>query len=277
MKDRELQEQIEGYLNNTLPSDQMQAWGKRLAEDAELRRQVELHRQLHQDYDSGRLQLRANLRAVMEEPLPPELPGASSNKLRRLLWPGLILGVILAVLGVLYWLRPSLAGPESPPAKRQITPPVLKQEDIPPARQVAPPEPASPIAMSDRARFVPNPGMEAFVRGGVRSESIKIRVKSPANGMQFKPDKKGAVYLYFKGDIDWPDDQQPSGFILSFFDNRNANKPLVQTPLRPGKDMVGSMSFKQQQELELATGLYYFTIEEQDKGEVLYAGKFLVE
>ena len=64
--------------------------------------------------------------------------------------------------------------------------------------------------------------------------------------------------------------------VLSFFDNTNADKPVLDMPVAGTRGADNSLEFDFRQPLKLQPGLYYFTIEEVDKGEVLYAGKFLI-
>ena len=267
MKQQELYEQIEAYLNNALPPEQMQAWEQRLAEDASLRQEVALHQQLQKDYDTGRLQLRANLRDIMQEPLPPDLPSASGGRYRWARWLGIVGLVVIFIWYILQWQEPVRIAPVPVPIDVPPAPP----DSLP-----ASPKEPQPIAMTDLARFKPNPGMEAFVKGTVRSESLEIKLSHPANGARFVPDAKGVVTVRFKGSVSMEEGQQLTKFVLSFFDNQNSNKPLLDVPVSMQKDTSDLLIFDVQQRLKFPLGLYYFTLEEADKGEVLYAGKFLI-
>lgn len=276
MEQQDLHEQIEAYLSGTLPPEERQAWQRRLSEDAELRREVELHRQLQQDYDGGRLQLRANLREIMNEPLPPDTPPVSGGNRRWGWWTGLIGCLLVAALAVWFFQKTAPAVPETPPAETPVAPPASAPEKAPSVPDSAVPKPARPIAAADPARFKPNPGMEAFVNGGVRSSGIEINITRPANGKRFMPDEKGAFTVRFSGTGNWPADKRPKGFSLLFFDNLDANRPLLTVPIQAQKDIVESLTFDMRQPLKFPPGLYYFTVEENDLGEILYAGKFFV-
>ena len=118
--------------------------------------------------------------------------------------------------------------------------------------------------------------MEAFVKGTVRGESLEIKLSHPANGTRFVPDAKGVVTVRFKGSVSMEEGQPLTKFVLSFFDNQNSNKPLLDVPVSMQKDTSDLLIFDVQQRLKFPPGLYYFTLEEADKGEVLYAGKFLI-
>lgn len=268
MKKDELYEQIEAYLNHTLPPESMRDWEKRLAEDPDLRHSVELHRHLQTDFNAGRLQLRANLRDLLNEPLPPDSPSASGGKRRWGIWLS-ILGLTLIALWIVWNLKkPAPVAPAPAP----IQAPLVIPDSTP-----APPKETRPIAVADPARFKPNPGMEAFIKSNVRSESLQINMSRPALGIRLIPNEKGAVSLSFTGTAEWRDDSSPTELVLSFFDNRNTNQPLMAVPIRLQKDALNSLKFDLQQSLKFPPGLYYFTLEEVDKGEVLYAGKFLIE
>ena len=270
MKQRELIEQIEAYLNNELTPELRTAWEQRLAEDASLRREQELQRQMHHDFDAGRLNLRANLRAIMEEEPPSENAG------KRWWWIGLLGFVLIAGFVVWQWqpfarVTQETAPVETPvktPDQKPLTPPLEKPDSLNIAR---------PMAMSDPARFVPNPGMEAFVASGLRSgPQIQVKMSFPENGMRFMPYNKGVVKLRFTGLATWQEDQKPTGFVLTFFDNRNANKPLLELPVPVQDASAGNLKIDMLRRLEFVPGLYYFTLEESGEGEVLYAGKFFV-
>ncbi len=265
MKNSELYEQIEAYLTHTLPADERQALEQRLAEDESLRQEVALHRQMHLDYNAGRLKLRASLRDVMQEQLPPDTPSASGNKLRWGLWLIGIAGIVcIAVWASSQRTKPAPVVPAPAPV------------ETPPPYAPAPAPKTAPIAMTDPARFKPNPGMEAFVRSDVRSESIQVKLSRPLNDAHFIPDAKGLVALRFTGFADLPEDQADTELVLSFFDNRNANQAIQVVPVSGQKGVDHRLKFDLAQSLKFQPGLYYFTIEQRDKGEILYAGRFLI-
>ena len=269
MKKSELYEQIEAYLNNTLPPDQRLAWEQRMAEDASLREQVELHRRLHKDYDTGRMQLRATLHDILYESLPPDSPSTSGGKRHWRLWFGLLVLILVAIWwGFGLWKK---SEPVAPAVPLPVEAPLPKSDTMP-----APIKHEEPIAMADPARYQPNPGMEAFVNSHLRSESITIKMRRPANGIRLMPNEKGLVSIRIAGDANWGEDLEPSPLILSFFDNRDTNRPLAEMPIVGNKTSANSLDFDVSKRLKLQPGLYYFTIEAGDKGEILYAGKFLV-
>ncbi len=261
MERQQLQERIEQYLNDTLSSGEREAFEKRLKEDAVLRQELELQRRMQADFDAARLQLRINLQKIMEEPCPPR---------RNIPW-------WLWLLGLLAMLMFAWNIPPIPPPTEVPTLPPPEQLSIPaPDSKPATDQGSRPMAEADPARFKPNPGMEAFVKGNVRSESIDVKLTSPRNGVELKPDNKGLSSIRFIGFAIAPDGMKPKGFMLSVFDNRDANKPVFVTPL-PVQDAVeGRLKFDLRQQFQFKPGLYYFTVEAKDAGEVLYAGKFFI-
>jgi anti-sigma factor RsiW len=272
----ELFERIEAYLNDTLGPDQRRAFEQQLSTDAALRREVELHRRLQSDYDPGRLELRAALRTVMEEPLPPDPPGPSARGAGWGRWLALLGLITLIAWSVWQWRRPA---PEPPAATPTQTPAASRPDSLPiatPARPEKSPAPSQPIARADPARLEPNASLEAFVGAGLRSESAEVRMTRPANGLRVLPDANGGFSLRFSGTITLREDRAPAGFVLSFFDNRDANRPRLAVPLPTEPAAKGIQRFDLRQRLSFEPGLYYFTVEEKDVGEILYAGKFLV-
>jgi len=268
MQKQALQEIIEQYLDDALSPGERQAFEKRLKEDPALRQELELQRQLQHDFDGERLQLRANLQKIMAAPLQPR------SAVPWWLWLLGLFGILM--LGWNFWPRQ---------APIHVEPTALPPADAPKAPTRAPvppiPNPESqpdyrPMAMNDPADFKPNPGMEAFVNSNIRSEVIDVKLSSPRNGLEIKPDKKGLSNIRFAGIAIAQSGMQPKGFIISFFDNRDANNPLFAMPL-PVQDVVeGRLEFDLWQQLQFKPGLYYFTVEAEDAGALLYAGKFFV-
>lgn len=269
MKQNELQEQIEAWLNHTMDPETRQAWEQRLADDSALRQEIALHQQMQQDFDAGRLHLRANLRNILNEPLTSEAE-AKSDKRRRWLPVLLLLGIVVGTIWVIWhWGR----------APQAATPTVLEGPQLrPPAADtvLVAPKQERPIAMLDPARFKPNPSMEALVKSKMRSESIEVKLIRPVNGTRLVPDEKGKTKMRFTGNILMQTEAAPPEFVLSFFDNTNTSKPVLETPVSVKNEGENDLKFDFQQGMSLLPGLYYFTLESLDEGEVLYAGKFSI-
>ncbi len=266
MTKNELQEQIEAWLNHTMDPETLQAWEQRMAEDHALRQEIALHQQIQKDFDAGRLHLRANLRNIMNEPLPVEAvskPGKGRTWLAGLL-------LLCIVLGVIWSISKWGQSVQTPSPDAPATPPVASPA---PDTLVEAPKQKEPIAMLDPARFKVNPSMEALVNSKVRSESMEVKMSRPANGVQLVSDEKGMCQLRFTGTILMQSDPAPTAFVLSFFNNVNASKPVLETPVLVEKEGDNALKFDFQQRLKLQAGLYYFTIEAVEGGEILYAGK----
>ena len=267
MKKEALYEQIEAYLNDTLSAEERQALEQRMADDPDLRQEVALHQHLQKDFDAGRKNLREGLRKVMEEPLPAD---QSAKTYRKSLW---LLGIGLAGL-ILVWFAVNFWGaaetpPHQDPAPTPIQTPQIEQDTKLPA-------PNPPIAQIDPARYKPNASMEAFVNSKVRSESIAVQLSRPIHDARVFTDQKSSFRLRFTGTILIQEAQVEKAFTLAFFDNQNTNKPVFEIPLAGQKTAQNGLEFDFQAPLKLQPGLYYFTIEAVDEGEVLYAGRFRV-
>lgn len=266
MTKNELQEQIEAWLNHTMDPETLQAWEQRMAENPALREEIALHQQVQQDFDAGRLHLRANLRNILNEPLQVE--EASKSRKGRPWLPGLLLLCIITgvVWSIWQWGQPTPMVLPAAPA----TPPVASPA---PDTNFAAPEPEKPIAKLDPARFKVNPSMEALVNSKVRSESMEVKMRRPANGVRLVPDERGISRLRFTGTILIQSDPAPTAFVLSFFNNVNTGKSVLEVPFLVKKEGNSDLKFDFQQALKLQSGLYYYTIEALEEGEVLYAGK----
>ncbi len=131
----------------------------------------------------------------------------------------------------------------------------------------------APVAQADPANFAPNATMEAFVRGGARSESITVKIESPANDARFVPDQNGEVLVRFAGTVVGT---SVGALNLQLYDNKsNVGKPLHSTPITLKKDdRNGESAFDLQVQPKLAEGLYYFMI--WQGGEIVKGGRFVV-
>lgn len=122
--------------------------------------------------------------------------------------------------------------------------------------------------------FAPNPSMDALAIASSRSEGLTIKISSPPNDARFAPDKKGEVLIRFAGTVEGA---TAVALTLNIFDNKNSNKPLLSVPLELKKDATtGTLTFDFQQQLMVAQGLYYFSIEREGEAPA-YAGKFTVK
>lgn len=277
MKQQDWNETIEQYLSGALSPEATAAFEAQLARDGALRRELELHRQLQQDFNASRLNLRANLQKIMQEPLPPEQGDKPRGSARWWLWLPGILGLLFLVWHNWPLRKPNPESPpEVPPSAAPTAPAIDTPQKIQPPPASNTPPASRPMASADPADFIPNRGMEAFVNGNFRSEAMAFNLNSPRNGLEIVPNPAGVVSLQFNGYAEAPAGAQPKGFMLSFFNNRDGNNPLRSMPLPIENTVEGRLKIKHRQELNLKPGLYYFTVETLDSGELLYAGKFFV-
>ena len=129
------------------------------------------------------------------------------------------------------------------------------------------------MAQGDPADFIPNPSMETFVSSGARSENMEVKISSPSNGADFVLNEKAEAFVLFAGLVEGISNSEPGALVLTIFNNKDANKPLVSFPLELKKDAEG-LAFEVRQRLKFQRGLFYFTVEL--KGEMVYAGKFTI-
>lgn len=277
-------ERIEGYVNNVLPEEQRQAVEQRMATDEEFREAVEFQRNMHEHFqDEGRQRFRAMVQGVMEdnpvlkEPPKPPSPGNSRPSAKK--WMGLLAILLIAGFLVWTWNKP---GPTAPtgdkPGPTELSPgnstePIEKElpEKIEPSK----PKDPEPVAMANPANFVPNASMEAFVHGGMMSEGIDLKITSPLNGTEFTPGKNSTTAIRFTGTVEDMGEEEPVSFVLSVFNNRDVNKPLVSLPFDLQKDASGKFRFDLYHGLNVPRGLYYFTIDDR-AGNRVYTGKFTI-
>lgn len=269
-------ELIEGYLNGSLPAAEQKVMEGRLATDPDFGAEVELYRQLHEEFaDPKKLALRDMLGDILREPPPPS---AKHGWLKGL---GIALAILLAGWMGWRWLSPA---PVSAPAGQeeiQSAPPPTEPVATPgkPSDPTTPPEkaPERPIAMAEPAAFAPNRNFEDRLGSGVRAVGGPAEMQSPAIGANLTPES-GFVKITFRGTApaDANDSRQP--LVLKIYDNKPAsNQPLFRAlpEVRP-QDAAGNWAFFSSQRLRLHPGLYYFTLERQSDEELLFVGKFTV-
>lgn len=277
MENLDTNDLIEQYLSGSLPPAEQQAMEGRLAVDPELRADVELHRQLHEEFaDPKKLELRDLLSDILREPPPP--PAAKQDWLKGL-------GIVLAVLLIGWlgwrWISPAAAPPvqEKIQSAPQPTGPVAVPEtrDVPPDPSEKAPK--SPIAMADPVAFAQNREFEDRLGSGVRATDGSAEMKSPAMGADFAPEN-GQVKITFRGTAPADADTARYPLALKIYTNRPVSSqasPLRVLPTISNRSATtGKWAFYASQTLSLRPGLYYFTLERQADEELLFVGKFTV-
>ncbi len=277
MENLDTNDLIEQYLDGSLPPAEQQAMEARLATDADFRADVELHRQLHEEFaDPKKLELRDMLSDILREPPPP----AKYGWLKGL---GIVLAVLLAGWMGWRWISPA---PAPAPAEQEEI-----KSNLPPTEPVATPEtrdvppdpsekaPQSPIAMADPAAFAPNREFEDRLGSGVRATDGSADMKSPAMGADFALEN-GQVKITFRGTAPADADTARYPLALKIYTNRPVSSqapPLRVLPTISNRSAAtGKWAFYAPQTLRLRPGLYYFTLERQSDEEVLFVGKFTV-
>jgi len=276
MNHQEYIERIEAYLNDALSEDQRQELERRMATDEDFRNEVEFQRQMHEHFwDEERQHFREMVQGVMEENPAPQSPAPVKSRSSTLKWIALLAVLFIAGFFIWQWGKPSTpppSGPIEPSLPKELE---LKQEDVPPKLEPTEkkPEENRPIAKVDLSNYVPNASMEALVHGGMMGEGIDLTITSPLNGTDFKSEKNGVTALHFTGTVEDMAEGDPTSFKLSVVNN--VNKPIESIPFDLQKDASGKYRFDLLQRLNVPSGLYYFTLDDQ-AGNRVYTGKFTI-
>jgi len=277
MENLDTNELIEQYLSGSLPAAERQAVENRIAADAHFRADVELHRQLQEEFaDPRKLALRDMLGDILREPPPP---AARQGWLRGL---GIALVVLLAGWMGWHWLGPAHA--PTPAIQEEIKPgPPPTAPTATPETRNAPSEPLKtspqrPIAMADPAAFAPNRDFEDRLSGGVRTADATAQMQSPAPGADFTPEN-GLVKMNFRGLAPADADTARYPLALKIYTNQSgSSQPLFRLlPAISNRSAVnGKWAFSASQRLRLKPGLYYFTLERVTDEDLIFVGKFTV-
>lgn len=259
------QELIERYLSGALSVGEAGELETRMKADPSFRTRVELHRQLHAEFsDPQKLALRNMLSDIVEEtPVQPR-----SGKRWWML--GLLIGVL--ALGVWYF-RPTPAGQETPSG---ITPTVPAPERGEQPVQQTPPDAPEPIAKADGPRFKPNQAFESRLgNGGIRSEDgEEVIMQSPRPNAVLTLKNK-FVALSFRGQVSAGEDTQEMPLAIKIFNNQPDSKSLLELNTVVKKDQDNWL-FSAAQNVKLAPGVYYYTLEQTETRDLIYVGKFTV-
>lgn len=274
MENPDTNDLIEQYLEGSLPLEERRAVEARMAQDAGFRAEVELHRQIQAELaDPQKLQLRDIMSDIRRNP-PPLAPKWSWWS-----W-GLMAVLALVVLwGLWRWVSPNTEPSATPVEQQEIKP--SPSPGLPSGQDtLAQPtlNKPQPIAMGDRRAFRPNPDFEARLGGGIRSTSADaVEVKRPAMGADF-PLKHAQADLYFEGIVGADSDTARFPLVLNLYASQSAQVPALQLFPTIGRQQAatGLWQFSARRRARLAPGLYYFTLERQREGALIYVGKFTV-
>ena len=273
MENFDIQERIEQYLSGTLSKADKEAVEAQMATDPAFRAEVELHRQLHAELeDPKKLQLRDLLREITQAPPKP-------NPFDRFKWPVVVLLILLFGWACWTWFIHTPAPAPNTPKQETITPQAPVSEPV--ATQDTPIIPTEQkerqIALANPADFAINRAFEDHVGSNLRATNGAAELASPRLGANFTPDN-GKVNLFFKGTVGASADAQPFPLLLKIYNNQPNTEPLFNlTPNISSQSRTTSQwAFSLSSKLRLKPGLYYFTIERQEDGDLVYTGKFTV-
>ena len=285
MTDKERSELIQDYLEGIIPEGKRKEVEQRINEDMAFRQDVELHRQLQQQFsDPKRWELRKTLGARLDEYEQKTAIKPGEKHYPKWSLGFLILALIVGGLFIWNYQTPKeLPAPptETVPAEKPTNPPVENKKPIKEEAPKKEKEPGKqtrlkvPIAKVDPADFIENPSMEALIKGGFRSGGLEFEIENPLNTAEFSLNKNGKTSIVFSGALKNLEDQQ-SEFNLLIFDNKDSNDPLFSFPLNMQNTGGDNYGFEMKQLLKAIPGLYYFMVE-YEEGEILYAGKFFIK
>lgn len=297
MNKEELYDLIERYLDGVLSDAEREAVERRMANEADFRAEVELHRALHTSLsDADNFRLRNALDDLLRDPPPTDdttNQGSASSTLLR--WPQLVsIVVLIAVAGwfMWQWLSPdnkSLSSPiPQPPQDQTSDTTSTPEQKLPldtPSSQPVRPKPNKPIAMADPADFKPNPVLEARIGDMVRGNGIGFELTSPAAGASFQL-RNGRIALPIRGTVTGGGIPADQPLELLIYPNRpeawDDKQPIAtfSLPLTPYAPDSYQTEFRPM--LRTRPGLYYLIVGQRrlpgDDGHiVLWVGKFTVQ
>ena len=276
MKKETLHELIEQYLDDSLPVAERRDFQRKLASDANLRAELEIHRALQEHLgDAGEQRLRLALEDVMQAPVAR---GGQTISMFRRRWLALAAATAFVLVACFFlWQR---LGPETdvlvsvPPAVPETNMPRLT---VPEAQEVpAPVHPESqppqsqrrqqPMALANPADFLPNPTLEGRI-GGIRgNQEITLDWLSPATGARFVL-KNGQITLDVKANLQADSAALTLPLRLFIYSNKpeawENKKPVFNLPFR--FEATGEQQYRVdfRQVLRLHPGLYYIVVGQQ--------------
>lgn len=271
-------ELIEKYLNGALTPEEIKAVEEQIAVDANFRAELELHRQIHEEFsDRKKLELRDILTEITKQ-----VPASPRKKLPGFGWAGVFCVILLACwagwrLFSAKQSREAVEPREVITADSTTVPksmPDTAQKQEPPGAQ----KPNRPIAMVDPQAFKPSQNFEDRLSNKLRSAGEQAQLLSPKISENFTPEN-GMVKIRFLGTAPAEADSISSLLILKIYNNSPLpDSPVYQiVPSITNSSQVDTQwSFDITLRLRLKAGLYYFTLERQADEDLLYTGKFFV-
>lgn len=275
-------EQIEAYLNGTLEGDARAAFELAMQNNPELSAEVRLYRDMAIALKPAPTEdaLRENLKRLGHQHAPPE-PVA----IRRIALRWWLAGA-LAVLGLAGWLVWRMRAPVPTDHRKTPADQPVAQTPLPgrpPVDSGHQPLPAAPLPKPREPRllaaaFRPNLRLEALMNTQFRGEKYQFRVNRPAPGANLSRQQKQVAFR-LEGTVETDAGEISAPFRVLVFSNLQQDyeqfRPAYAARLSFEKtDRV--FSFRLDERLTLAPGLYYYLIEDEDSGMVYFVGKMSV-
>lgn len=282
IKDNEV---IERYLLGQISDNERQEFRVALLFDESLRQEVEDTRLLHQHIQQ--------LKMAKKQPKP-----------KKIIWwlIGSLLMISIATVAYFANKNKFVKKQENTPSTIEMPPKTIKKitesatdellkeeqieekkeenqleiEPFVPEKKVTTPKKSSPpIAAADTKT---HPYLDQFVTGGFRNNQVKITVNSPKINEKLTAEN-GKINLNIKAVLSLDKTPEKERFVVRLFSNKKADfdnfKPILSdNPTISESDNQYNLSFNAI--VPLPKGLYYFIIEDNEKEDMIYVGKFLV-
>lgn len=282
IKDNEV---IERYLLGQISDNERQEFRVALLFDESLRQEVEDTRLLHQHIQ--------RLKMAKKQPKP-----------KKIIWwlIGSLLMISIATVAYFANKNKFVKKQENTPSTIEMPPKTIKKitesatdellkeeqieekkeenqleiEPFVPEKKVTTPKKSSPpIAAADTKT---HPYLDQFVTGGFRNNQVKITVNSPKINEKLTAEN-GKINLNIKAVLSLDKTPEKERFVVRLFSNKKADfdnfKPILSdNPTISESDNQYNLSFNAI--VPLPKGLYYFIIEDNEKEDMIYVGKFLV-
>lgn len=270
-KDQANFEKIEQYLNKKITGKAKQAFERDLKLDDDLRKEVDLHKDLASYLGGGASEdaLRKNLNKI----------GNSHRRKNKMVRGSIIFLLLLILLGlvVFYFNKtsPSKEMLDHMPTNQesqQIDPPIPTNEKAIIIEQIAPSKKTKPQAsikansLPIAANFKQNPLLESHLGNSVRGGTYHFEITQSL----FIKEKAKTTFV-LNGSINTDESPIQSTIQVHLFSNSKEDyesfAPLASSFLSYSPSENG-FTFEVKEALKLAPGLYYYLIEDTDSGEI---------
>lgn len=288
MSKEQLYEKIEAYLAQEMSPESREAFEAELAGSVELRRELALHRRLHEELaKAGKARLRRQLEQLATE-FPVQSGGnKGSHKGRWFL--GLALAGGVAVLAW-WWFSRQGEGQKAPAMVPVEQIDSLSAQPAPAARDTAAPPPAEgkPEAVPQQAvadAFAPDARLEALMAMSSTDKPFAISAEAGA-----APQPGGRYELVVSGLLRTAEMPAGARFLLRLYDNSPGSFPggkaveegvLELRMVEEDEEIYAfgklqHFTFRYTLKKRLRPGLYYFLIFSGEEQAPLFAGKTTV-